>query len=95
MFRENLEVFVNESELAISANLQSGLVSKNVKVILDKDYKVFDFNAEGRNIKATIKTSEAIEVRHGDLIEIESTTYTITSTQPIDDGAFTDLILRE
>jgi|GEM_PF-2855033 len=95
MFRENLNIFLNESELAIAAVLIQDSVSKTIKVFFDKAYQQFTFNAEGRSILATAKTSDLGSVKHGDTLVIETVTYTITNIQPIDDAAFTELGLRE
>ena len=95
MFKENLDIFTNESELAIAATLTQGSSSKTIKILFDKGYQAFSFGAEGRNIRAMAKTSDLGAIAHGDKLTIGFKTYTITRSEPIDDGAFTDLILRE
>lgn len=53
--------------------------------------------SEGREITATLKTSDVTtaNIRHNTTVIIEARTYTVIGVQPIDDGKFTDLVLKE
>ncbi len=95
MFKEDLNVFVNSSELAVDAILIQEPFMTQIKVLFDKGYQAFSFPAEGRSITARAKTSDLGAIAHGDKLFIDSKTYTVTRIEPVDDGVFTDLILRE
>lgn len=53
--------------------------------------------SEGREIIATLKTSDVAiaNIRHNTTVTIQEKTYTVIGIQPIDDGKFTDLMLKE
>lgn len=65
--------------------------------IFNIENSLMGIGTEGREITATLKTSDisTANIRHHTPVVIDSKTYTVIGIQPIDDGKFSDLILRE
>lgn len=53
--------------------------------------------SEGREITATLKTLDVTtaNIRHNTTVTVEGKAYAVIGIQPIDDGKFTDLLLKE
>lgn len=70
--------------------------SRSVVGIFDDDYApALEGFAEGRNIVLTTKHDEVTGVRQGENVTIRNSNYVVIGVQPIQDGRFTDLILKE
>lgn len=92
--QENLDLFLNE--FADQATLTQGVTSTSIKVIFDRQYAGgLDINVEGRSLIALCKTSDVGTVRHGHTLTLATKVYTIVGVQPVQDGKFTELVLRE
>lgn len=67
-----------------------------ITVIFDDDFATFtEFEAEGRSITATLKTSEMQGIQRNDTVIINNKPYKIKAIHPAQDGKFTELILGE
>ncbi len=91
MFNEDLDAFLNESEFSTPITIE-GITYQCIFNIENAPMAV---GAEGREIVATIKTSDAVGIKHDAIVEVNSQSYIVIGVQPFDDGVFTDLILRE
>ncbi|KXS91922.1 head-tail joining protein [Microcystis aeruginosa] len=90
MLNENLDTFLDLDHFAVTATLNRVAV----KVIFDDTFAAFELGAEGRSITALGKSSDLINVSHGDEIRINQVDYSVVGVQPQGDGAFTLLILK-
>lgn len=90
MLSENFDTFLDLDHFAVTATL-NGVA---VKVIFDDTFAAFELGAEGRSITALGKSSDLINVSHGDEISINQVDYSVVGVQPQGDGAFTLLILK-
>lgn len=91
MLSENLDIFLDLDHFAVTAIL-NGVA---VKVIFDNTFAAFELGAEGRSITALGKSSDLINVSHGDGIKVNNVDYSIVGVQPQGDGTFTLLILKQ
>jgi hypothetical protein len=91
MLNENLDTFLDLDDFAVTATL-NGVA---VKVIFDNTFAAFELGAEGRSITALGKSSDLINVSHGDEVSINQVDYSVVGVQPQGDGAFTLLILKQ
>jgi hypothetical protein len=91
MLNENFDIFLDLDHFAVTATL-NGVA---VKVIFDNTFAAFELGAEGRSITALGKSSDLINVSHGDKVSINQVDYSVVGVQPQGDGAFTLLILKQ
>ena len=79
-----------------TATLTQGGASVTGKVIFDYGFNdMFGNDAEGREIKARVISSQFAIARHGSIIIIDSKTYRVVRVAPINDGATSFLHLQE
>lgn len=88
--QENLDIFL--TDFGVPATLNG---SVTLRVLFDREFSPIEFGAEGHAITATTRTDSLFGVRHGDTLTIAGNTYKVIGIQPIGDGKFTDLVLKE
>lgn len=90
MLTENLDLFL--SDFGVNATL-NGVTT--LRVLFEREYSPIEFGAEGHSITATTRTDAVSGVHHGDSLLIEGHTYKVIGIHPIQDGKFTELVLKE
>lgn len=68
---------------------------RTVQCIFSAKHDPLAFNAGGRDISATVKTSDVAGVVQGQSVVIEGRNYSIEEIKPIQDGQVTKLQLEE
>lgn len=87
---EDLNIFFQGSEFAVE-----GLINDTVVMgILDREFLAIGVGAEGRSLVFCCKSSDVLNVHHGDQLTIQNVAYTIVGIEPQGDGAITDLVLK-
>ena len=91
MLIEDLDTFLTDFATTITVGVTE------YQCIFNIENSPMGIGAEGREITATLKTSDitTANIRHNTTVIIDSKTYTVIGIQPIDDGKFSDLVLRE
>ncbi len=89
--QEDLSVFT-EGEFSSTAVING----VELKGIFDESYSpAFDSTTEGDRISFLIQTVQALEINHGDSVELEEREFEVKGKQKIEDGKLTELILKE
>ncbi|MDJ0570269.1 MAG: hypothetical protein QNJ53_14675 [Pleurocapsa sp. MO_192.B19] len=94
---EDLTIFLAGEFSQVATVLDSGSTIAELSGIFDEESSpMFDMTtpSEGRRIEFLVKTADAVDLAHGDRIEIGGKTYEIVGIDPRDDGRITDLILK-
>ena len=86
---ENLDPFLDEFAVNVMAN------GNSFKGIFEVENSPIGFGVEGRRITLTIKTTDTNNINHGTALVVGAKTYTVIGLEPVDDGKFTDLVLKE
>lgn len=86
---EDLNVFLNEFAVTVTAN------GNSFKGLFEVENSPIGFGIEGRRITLTAKTTDTNGINHGTLLVVGHSSYTVIGLEPIDDGNFTDLVLKE
>jgi len=86
---ENLDAFLDEFAVTFTVG------GNSFKGIFEVENSPIGFGAEGRRITLTAKTADTNDINHGTPLVIGAKTYTVIGLEPIDDGKFTDLVLKE
>lgn len=86
---ENLDAFLDEFAVTFT------VASNSFKGIFEVDNSPFGFGIEGRRITLTAKTTDTNGINHGTALVVGAKTYTVIGLEPIDDGKFTELVLKE
>ncbi|MFM6155058.1 MAG: hypothetical protein ACKPE3_19020 [Sphaerospermopsis kisseleviana] len=91
MLIENLNQFLTDFATTLTVG------AAEYQCIFNIENSPMGIGSEGRQITATLKTSDitTANIRHNTTVTIEGKTYTAIGVQPIDDGKFSDLLLRE
>lgn len=92
MIGENLDDFLGDFAVAATLTTTSG--STNLNVIFDENYMPLEIGAEGREITAYCKASDVLGVVHSDTLTVDAIAYRIAQVRPLDDGKFTELLLK-
>ena len=88
---EDLSVFL-EGEFSSTAVING----VELKGIFEEQYApAFDNSTEGDRISFLISTVLAIDINHGDAVDISDREFEVKGKQKIDDGKLTELILKE
>jgi hypothetical protein len=86
---ENLDSFLDEFAVSFT------VAGNSFKGIFEVENSPIGFDAEGRRITLTAKTTDTNGINHGTPLVVGAKTYTVIGLEPIDDGKFTDLVLKE
>lgn len=96
MLEENLNsFFVDFADDAVLWKFSPPLGKQLIAVIFDEEFVEMALGAEGRRITATCIGDMVETIRHKDVLQVKGKTYEVEGTHPIDDGAITQLNLRE
>lgn len=94
MLDEDLDIFTSRE-----FGQQFLIEGKKVFGIFDESYyNLFpgsSIDSEGRNITLLVQTNMLVDVSLGASVSGDNRQFSIVSIQPIDDGLFTNLILKE
>ena len=86
---ENLDAFLDEFAVTFT------VAGNSFKGIFELENSPIGFGVEGRRITLTVKTTDTNSINHGTSLAVGAKTYTVIGFEPIDDGKFTDLVLKE
>lgn len=89
--QENLNAFFGDFDQ------EAVIGNSNFRVFFSRTGGLLDLGAEGRRITALATTGDVAAVRHGDKLTTgnPSKTYEIVGIDPVQDGLFTLLLLKE
>lgn len=74
--------------------IYSGDTVHSARGIFDEEFSEIS-DAEGRRITITVAREDGRNLRHGDEISKDQSLWELIGNEPIDDGQYTDLVLRE
>jgi hypothetical protein len=88
---EDLDQFLTDFATTITVGVAE------YQCIFNIEHSPMGIGAEGKEITATVKSSDVTtaDIHHNTAVTLEGKAYTVIGIQPIDDGKFTDLVLRE
>ena len=86
---EDLDAFLDEFAVTFT------VAGNSFKGIFEVENSPIGFGTEGRRITLTAKTTDTNGINHGTALVVGAKTYTVIGLEPIDDGKFTDLVLKE
>jgi hypothetical protein len=96
---ENLDLFTKSAfaEASVIDGVEVwGIFDENYQELFGSDYSnATSLSAEGRHFSFCVQTAQIAHVHHGAIAIIRDRNFKVTGIQPIDDGAMTDLILKE
>lgn len=99
MLNEDLDIFTKGEfgQLALVDGVEvSGIFDESYQQSFDFS-TLSNFGAEGRNFTFKAQSDEVVAVEHGSTVELLLTSrlFEVVGVQPIHDGKFTNLILKE
>jgi len=94
---ETLSLFLTDFGYPCTFNRRGETIAQTIGIldINGSPISLGDIGAEGREIMLLCETAKISEVRNRDTVSIRGKDYLVISADPIDDGAFSKLQLKE